>query len=143
MATTSGVDRLRRLLLGAGRLLAELRTALEVEDLVLLDEGLTGSVTYRNHRAPGRRSSWRKEAVSGAIVVTARRLVVWAGRGKHIDVPLAGGFLAAIDVSVEPPDHVCFAYDPARFNPTRAGTVEVRLRTAQAARLVELLKPAS
>ncbi|WP_035928362.1 hypothetical protein [Pseudofrankia saprophytica] len=131
----------RRMLLGAGQLPADLRASLESEDLVLVEEGLTGSITYRNYRAPGQRSSWRREAVSGAIAISAGRLVVWAGRGKHIDVPRAGVFLAAIDIGVEPPDRVRFAYDAGKFNPTRSGTVEVRLRTPRAAHVAELLTP--
>lgn len=105
----------------------------------VLEEVLAGSVTYRNYRAPGQRSSWRKEAVSGAIAVSSRRLVVWAGRGKHIDVPLVGPFLATIDIAVEAPDRVRFAYDAGRFSPDRSGTVEVRLRIPHAARVADLL----
>jgi hypothetical protein len=130
---------LRRLLLGAGRLPDPLRAGLDADGIVLLDEGLAGSVTYRHYRAPGRRSSYRKEAVSGAIAVSNRRLVVWAGRTKHIDLPRVGGFLATIDISVEQPDRVRFGYDAGRYNPDRSGTVEVRLRTARAAQVVELL----
>ncbi|MDT3440290.1 MULTISPECIES: hypothetical protein [unclassified Pseudofrankia] len=135
------MNALRRMLFGAGQLPADLRATLEAEGLVLLEEGLTGSITYRNYRAPGQRSSWRKEAVSGAIAVSAGRLVVWAGRGKHIDVPLASPFLTAIDIGVEPPDRVRFAYDAGKFNPTRSGTVEVRLRTPRATHVAELLTP--
>ncbi|OHV29683.1 hypothetical protein CC117_28825 [Parafrankia colletiae] len=132
---------LRRILLGAGQLPAPLRDALEAEKLVLLAEGLPGSITYRHYRAPGQRSNWRKEAVTGAIAVTAIRLVVWAGRGKNIDVPLSGPFLAAIDVGLESPDQVRFAYDAGKFSPVRSGTVEVRLRTPRAADVVALLAP--
>ncbi|ONH27170.1 hypothetical protein [Pseudofrankia asymbiotica] len=132
-----------RMLFGAGELPADLRAALEAEGLALLEEGLTGSITYRNYRAPGQRSSWRKEAVSGAIAVSGRRLVVWAGRGKHIDIPRAGAYLTAIDIGVEPPDRVRFAYDAGKFNPARSGTVEVRLRTPRAADVAGLLTPPS
>ncbi|WP_018636472.1 hypothetical protein [Parafrankia elaeagni] len=132
---------LRRILLGAGQLPAPLRDELEAEKLVLLAEGLPGSITYRHYRAPGQRSNWRKEAVTGAIAVTALRLVVWAGRGKNIDVPLAGPFLAAIEIGLESPNQVRFAYDAGKFSPVRSGAVEVRLRTPRAADVVALLAP--
>lgn len=133
---------LRRLLLGSGRLPDELRTALAAEGVRLLDEGLPGSVTYRHYRAPGRRSNWRKEATSGAIAVSARRLVVWAERHRHIDVPLDHPLRDAIEVDVERPDRILFAYDAGAFDSARSGRVEVRLRTAQAGRIAELLAPA-
>ncbi|MBL7491136.1 hypothetical protein I6A60_27410 [Frankia sp. AgB1.9] len=132
---------LRRLLLGTGRLPADLRATLGAEGISFLAEGLAGSVTYRNYRAPGQRSSWRKEAVSGAIAVSSRRLVVWAGRGKHIDVPLSGPLLATLGITSEAPDRVRFGYDAGRFSSTRSGTVEVSLRTPQATRVAELLTP--
>jgi hypothetical protein len=136
------VNSLRRVLPGSGRLAEELRAALTAEGLVLLEENLTGSITYRNYRAPGQRSSLKKEAISGAIAVTASRLVVWTGRSKHIDVPLNHPLRAAIEVSYDPPDRVRFAYDAAAFGPSRSGQVEVRLRTPQAAHIADLLAAA-
>ena len=83
-----------------------------------------------------------KEAISGAIALTASRLVVWTGRSKHIDVPLNHPLRAAIEVSYDPPDRVRFAYDAAAFGPSRSGQVEVRLRTPQAAHIADLLAAA-
>ncbi len=67
-----------------------------------------------------------------------RRLVVWAGRFKHIDVPLAHPLRASIEVGAESADRVRLRYDAGVTNPTRSGRVEVRLRTTQAPRVVEL-----
>jgi hypothetical protein len=128
-----------RLLLGSGRLPEQLRAELAAGDIVLLEEGLTGSVTYRGYRAPGERSSWRKEAAAGAIALTGDRLVVWAGRFRHIDVPLAHPVRATIEVRADRPDRVCFAYDAGATNPDRSGRVEVRLRTPRAEHIVRLL----
>ncbi|MBL7499051.1 hypothetical protein I6A84_21195 [Frankia sp. CNm7] len=125
--------------IGSGRLPERLRAELAAEGLVLLEEELTGSVTRRRYRAPGEWSSWSKEAASGAIAITAGRLVVWAGRFKHIDVPLAHPIRATIEVVVDRPGRVCFAYDAGTTNPSRSGRVEVRLRTAQAGRVAQLL----
>jgi hypothetical protein len=130
---------LRRLLFGSGRLPDDLRAELTGEGLVVLDEGLTGSITLRHYRAPGQRSAWKRHAVSGAIAVTGRRLVVWAGRGKNIDVPLDGALRSAVEVTSERPDRICFAYDAGRFNPSRSGRIEVRLRTTQAPQILHAL----
>jgi len=135
-----GMNPLRRKLAGAGRLSDNLRAALTAEGLLLLEEGLAGSITYRSYRAPGSRSSLRKEATSGAIAVTTQRLVIWAGGGKSIDIPLHHPFRAALKVSIEQPGRICFSYDAGRFRPDRSGTVEVRLRTAQATRIADLLR---
>ncbi|MDQ7911018.1 hypothetical protein RB614_41675 [Phytohabitans sp. ZYX-F-186] len=128
-----------RVLLGSGRLPDRIRAELAASDVVLIEEGLTGSVTYRRYRAPGEYSSWRKEAVAGSVAVGANRLVVWAGRFKHIDVPLDHPVRATIEIRADRPDRVCFAYDAGTTNPSRSGRVEVRLRTPQAARTAQLL----
>jgi hypothetical protein len=133
------VNPLRRALLGSGQLPVELRAALAAEKALVLEEGLTGSVTFRNYRAPHQHTGLRKDAVSGAIAVTSQRFVVWAGRYKHIDVPHYHPLRAAIEVTAERPDRVCFAYNPGAANPALSGRVEVRLRTAQASRVAELL----
>lgn len=132
---------LRKMMLRSGRLPDDLRAALAAEGPLVLEEELSGSITYRNYRAPGQYSSLRKQATSGAIAVTPQRLVVWAGRGKNIDVPLDHPLRAAINVTLDKPDRICFAYDAARFSPDRSGTVEVRLRTVQAPQVTDLLTP--
>jgi hypothetical protein len=136
-----GMKSLRNMMLGSGRLPDELRVASAAEGLLFLEEGLSGSITYRNYRAPGQRSRLSKDATTGAIVVTSQRLIVWAGRGKNINVPLDHPLRAAINVTLDRPDRICFAYEAGRFSTERSGTIEVRLRTPQAAQVAELLKP--
>ena len=131
---------LRKMMLGSGRISDDLRAALAAEGPLFMAEELTGSITYRNYRAPGQYSGLRKQATSGAIAVTPQRLVVWAGRGKNIDVPLDDPLRAAINVTLDKPDRICFAYDAGRFSSDRSGTVEVRLRTVQAPQVADLLR---
>lgn len=133
------MNRFLRFFVGSGRLPEHLRAELARTDVILLEEGLSGSVTYRHYRAPGRRSNWRKDAAAGAVAVTANRLLVWAGHFKHIDVPLDHPVRTTIEVVAERPDRVCFAYDAGTTNPAKSGRVEVRLRTDQAERIARLL----
>jgi hypothetical protein len=134
------VNPLRRVFLGSGRLPADLRTSLRAEGVVLLEEGLPGTVTYISYRSPRHHSTWRKVAFTGAVAVTGQRLVVAASRGgKPIDVPLADPRRDAVKVSADGPDKVLFSVDPSAFDPRTSGTVEVRLRTERAAEVVALL----
>jgi hypothetical protein len=130
---------LRRLIFGAGRLPEPLRTQLLAEDVLVFAEGLFGSVTYRRYRAPGRRTGWSRQAVSGAVALTANRLVVWAGGMKHIDVPLAHPIRATIEARAEAPNRIRFTYDAGVTNTSISGNVDVWLRTEHAARIAELL----
>lgn len=49
-----------------------MRPVLAAEGIVLEDEGVSGSVTFRDFRAPGRRYSLRKSWFLGSLVVTGR-----------------------------------------------------------------------
>ncbi len=62
-------------LFGVGKIPAQLSAELRSEVIVLLDEGIPGSDTYLDFRAPGRRSSWRRQWFTGAIALTQTRLV--------------------------------------------------------------------
>jgi hypothetical protein len=135
------VNVLLRLLIGTGRLPDDVREVLAAEGVAVLEEGLSGSLTLRDYRAPGRRASWKKSAVSGAIAVTGRRLLVWVGGAANIDVPLDHPGRSAVGVEAETPDRVCFTYDAAAFHDDRSGQVEVRFRTPGAAHVVDALRP--
>ncbi|GAA2379606.1 hypothetical protein [Dactylosporangium salmoneum] len=126
------------MLFGSGRVPEQLRAELAGEPAVLLENGLRGSVTYRDYRTPHQFSSLRKQGTYGAIAITATRLLVWAGGRKHIDVPLSHPDRADIEISADRPDRICFAYDAGASDPTRSGRVEIRLCTAQAGHIVQL-----
>ena len=114
---------------------------LATEGVVLLDDGLVGSIIYRDYHAPGTYSSFRKVAVSGAIVITGERLVVWLSRARAIDVTLRDPRRSAIAIrpTGEPPDGITFRYDAAAFKADRSGTVEIHFRTAAALAILHLL----
>jgi hypothetical protein len=136
------VNPLRRLLLGSGKVPVQLRAELVTEGLILLEEGLDGSITYHNYRAQGRFSGWRKVGIAGAVALTGRRLVVWGNGSRQIDVPLDSPLRSALTVSLEVPETLCFAYDASAFNADRSGTVEVRLRSPAATTVMELMHQA-
>ena len=138
-STVTVVNLLRRLLLGAGQMPDTLKAALVADGLVLLEQALAGSVTYRHYRAPGQYSSYRKVAITGAIGISTRRLIVWGARIKQIDMPVSLIAGSGMTIAETQPGRVSFSYDAGRFSPDRSGSVEVRLHTAQAGRIVALL----
>lgn len=131
-----------RLLCGSGRIREPLRGELTAAGLVLLEEGLTGSIAFRHYRGPHCDGSDGIKGTTGSIAVTPYRLVVWTGRHKHIDVPLGGPpgpRTEYVSVGVDDSGRIVFGYDAARFHPDRRGTVRVRLRTPRAVPIAQLL----
>jgi hypothetical protein len=130
----------RRFLFGSGRLPKMVRDQISSEEVLLLEEGLGGSITYRRYRAPGKRARLKKVAIAGAVCITDRRLLVWGARGKLIDVPFDDERFAAIEVQAEELDKILFAWEASVFHDNRSGRVEVRLHPLAAAQVVVLLE---
>jgi hypothetical protein len=126
---------------GPGFFVADLRDGLLAEGLRFLAEDLPGVMIYRRYRAPGQRVFRRTVQVRGAVGVSRRRLMVWAGGAKRIDVPFADArWDTAIDVSVDRSGRLRVVGAAAPFHPDRSGRIEYRFATDRAAEIVALLR---
>jgi hypothetical protein len=74
-------------LFGVGSIPKQFAESLKGEDVLLLDEGIPGSVTYLDFRAPGRRSNWRRQWFTASIVLTQVRVVALQYSNTIINVP--------------------------------------------------------
>jgi len=119
-------------LFGVGRMPAQWRSTIESEGVVLFDEGIGGSITYRDFSAPGRRFSWRKVAFSGSIALTKTRLLALQYANPAINVPLDDPRLHQMQFSVEGEDKLLVAFNANLFHSDWSGTIEYRFRTEQA-----------
>jgi hypothetical protein len=131
---------LTRLLLGAGRLPVSVRGTLEAEGINFLAEGLHGTITFLNYRAPGRYSNWKRSWFVGAIALTSTRLVAYRGRLQLMDVPYNHPSYQALKVTVDTDDRLCIAFDVSAFHADRSGTIELRFRTPVASMLCNLIE---
>ena len=126
---------------GFGRLPKAMRPILESEGILLVDEGVGGSVTFRKFRAPGRRHGYRKSWFTGSLVVTEIRFAGWVYSKPVINVPLEGPHLEKLDCELERDGAVLrVAFDAADFHDDWSGDVEVRFRTPQACAFFERLR---
>src|SRR5207237_8746057 len=96
---------------------------LKNEGVILLDEGVKGSVTYRNFRAPGKRFSWRRQAFTGSIALTKTRLLGLWSSNTIINVPLADERIRAMHYSLEGDDGLCVAFDASLFPADWSGRI--------------------
>ena len=127
-------------LFGIGKIPEPLRSQLQREGIVLLDEAVKGSVTYRDFSAPGKRDLWRRQWFVAAIALTKVRLMTLRGIDPTINVPLSDERISALRYSLEKGGAVlCIAFDAGLFHDDWSGTIEYRFRTPEASRLLELL----
>ena len=134
---------LKRLLLGDGTLEPKLRAELEAEGLVLVEEGLPGSVRYDRFRAPGR---WHHGKVTWeriGIGLSEQRIVAYcrSGSAELIDSPYSSPHLRALDVSVEGDEAIAFRVDYDRLDVARvSGAITIRAKTPRAHEIVDQVR---
>ena len=127
-----------------GKMPKQLRATLESEGILLLDEGVPGSLTYLDFRAPGKRFAWKRQWFTASLVVTQSRIAALQYSNFAINVPFADERIQKMRFSVEGESTLLAAFDAGLFHNDWSGTIEYRFQTPQAtvflARLPELIK---
>ena len=127
---------------GLGRIPKLLNDTLHIEGIVVADEGVAASVTYRHFRAPGKYFSRKKQAFVGSIVVTNVRLVALMYSSFVVNVPFTDERIRKLQISVEG-DRLLIAFDPKLFHDNWSGTIEYRFRTNKGADLLNWIRDLS
>jgi hypothetical protein len=134
---------LAKLRLGNGTLKPKVRAALESEGLVLIEEGLGGSVRYERFRAPGRRHHGKVTGERIGVAVSEERFVVYcrSGSAKLIDTAFSNPRLSMLDISLQGDDTVAIRIDYDRADlPKFSGEITILARTPNAANIVDQLR---
>src|ERR1041385_8057364 len=129
-------------LFGLGRIPKLLNDTLRIEGIVVSDEGIPGSITYRNFRAPGKRFSWKKQGLVGSVIVTNVRLVALMYGSFAVNVPFTDERIRQLQISVEG-DRLLISFDAKLFHDNWSGTIEYRFRTPQAAEMIKWIQDLS
>jgi len=124
---------------GLGKIPGKVLPLLEQEGIILRDEGIGGSITFRNFRAPGKRYSFRRNWFTGSLVLTGKRFAAFRWGTPVINVTLEEKWLKALHCSVNGEATLCVRFDPAVFQEGHSGSVEVRFSTPEARLFLEHL----
>jgi hypothetical protein len=126
-------------LFGIGKIPAKYNDALKSEGIILSDEGIKGTVTLRNFRAPGRYSNWKRRWGTVSVALTNTRLIAFLYAAKIIDVPLADERFRQIQFSIEGENTLLAAFDASVFNADSSGKIECRFTTPLAQSFLDKL----
>ena len=126
-------------LFGFGKIPPPYRAALSAEGVILSDEGIKGTVTYRDFRAPGRYSNWKRQWYTASIVLTNQSLRAFRHSSPLIDVPLTDARFRQLDFSVEENSTLLVAFDAALFQSDWSGRIQYRFVTPFAEAFLEKL----
>ena len=130
-------------LFGFGEIREPLLSQLKSEEIIALDEGIRSTITYKNFRAPGRYSNWKRRWMSGAIALTEKRLILQQYSQPVINLELTDERFQKIKVSLETEDTLLFEFAPNLFLENSSGQIEWRCRTPHAKIIADTMRKKS
>jgi hypothetical protein len=123
-----------------GKIPPQVAAALKGEGILLLDEGVCGSGTYRDFRAPRKAFSYKRSGYVGSVIVTEVRLLGLSHSRTIIDVPFTDQRLRRMQFSVEGNEVLLVVFDAALFHDDWSGSIEYRFRTPLAHDFVRMVR---
>lgn len=124
---------------GAGKLREPFLSELYGEGIIALEEGVKSTITYKNFRAPGRYSNWKRRWIAGGLALTEKRLVLLQYSVPVISLALDDERLTKMNILCETRDTLLFTFEPALFLENSTGKIEWRFRTVNAQLFVEAI----
>lgn len=124
---------------GIGKIHESVISHLESEGIIASDEGIKATITYKNFRAPGRYSNWKRRWMTGAVALTEKRLILQQYSQPVINVLLNEERLKKIKVSLETEDVLLLKFSPDLFLEFSSGEIEWRCYTPQAKIIADYL----
>ncbi|MCP4540887.1 MAG: hypothetical protein GY832_27440 [Chloroflexi bacterium] len=124
---------------GWGRIPKQYAPTLHDEGIVLIDEGIGGSITFKKFRAPGQYHSWKRSWFTGCIVLTEQTFAAFALIKPLVYVSLDHENISELLCTIEESDTLLIKYDASAFNEKWSGTIECRFKTSKAQMFIERL----
>ena len=113
---------------------------IEKEGVVLQDEGIGGSVTFKRFRAPGKHYGWRRNWFSGSVVLTRKHFLAFKYSQPIIGVSWCDEKFKELNVWLEDENTLCVGFEASTFQEDASGEVEVRLSTPLARELLKQIE---
>jgi hypothetical protein len=126
-------------LFGLGKMPRKYASTLRAEGIILIDEGIGGSITLKRFKAPGRRYSWKRSWFTGCLVLTNQTFAAFTLMRPLVFIPLTDKRLSELRCSVEESVTLLITYDASLFNEKWSGIVECRFKTSKAQLFLEQL----
>ena len=125
---------------GLGKIPRKVRVTVESEGIILLEEGVNGSVTFRNFHAPGKHYQLRRNWFIGSLVITNNHFLAFTFFRPIIGVPLDDQKIRALDISLENNDVLLIIFDVSVFHEGWQGIIECRYTTTKAPLFLDKLQ---
>ena len=117
---------------GVGGIPKDAISQIRIEGLLLSDEGIGGSITFKKFRAPGKYSGWRRNWFSGSLVLTRKHFLAFRYSSPIIGVAWDDERIKKLNCSLESNNKLHIQFDASTFNDDWSGEIEVRYSTTLA-----------
>lgn len=125
---------------GIGKIPSTVRKALESEGIVLMDEGITGKVYFRNYKAPGKRFTRKTSLFTGSVVITRRRFAAFAFSRKIADFPMKKSSVQKVKFRESKPGVLTMGFNAEDFDQNSSGRVEFSFKTPLTGEMLKKIK---
>jgi hypothetical protein len=119
-------------LLRIGAIPKKLRPILDAERIVVGDEGMRGSLIYRNVKGAGKRFINRVEGFSGCLVITEKRFVCFTYGKRQINIAVDDQRLSEMSVEIPQENILSISFESSAFMEKWEGMMEFRFKTEKA-----------
>lgn len=126
---------------GLGKVPLQARPALEAEGIVMEEEGLSGTMTVLNLKAPGHYAGQKKKWFIGALVLTRKSFRGYAFSQTVIELPMPITLGDRARFILEGDDCLRVDFKISDFRQDASGDAILRFRTPVARRLLEAVRP--
>lgn len=117
---------------GLGKLSSRVRPVLESEDIVLMDEGMPGSMTARRVKGPWKYQHYRWRGFYGNLVITKKRIIAYAFWTRQINVELDDERISKLFVDKTSENAIDISFQLAEFRDSWQGEMSYRFYTEKA-----------
>ena len=121
----------------------QLRATLESEGLILIEEGLSGSVRYKKFRAPGKYFDSKIVPQTMCLAISEQRFAVYghSGRVKLVDTAFDNPRLGMVEISLQDDGRLAVLVDYDQGDvPKVSGQITIVVKSPNAAAIVEELR---
>ncbi len=115
-----------------GAIPKRLRATLDLEGILVADEGMRGWIISKNVKGPGRRYIYRARGFSGCLVVTRKRILCFTYWQSQIDIAIDDPRISQIFVDIPREGRLTISFELSVFRDGWAGVIEFRFKTRKA-----------
>lgn len=119
-------------LFGVGAIPGKLRPVLELEGVVVLDEGMAGWFVTTHVNGPGKLFRQRTEGFSACLAVTRVRVVCYTCGKRQINISVEDPKIANLYVDTPAEQKLCLSFESSIFREGWQGVIEFRFNTDKA-----------